>query len=359
MTQTTDFTLLSGVIGTLQGNGMPDRAALVRVIDACSACGSEGEALRAELFAAAREAALSSFGRRIYVRGLIEFTNFCRNDCLYCGIRRSNARAARYRLTPEEILACCARGHELGFRTFVLQGGEDPHFTDDRIVELVHAVKTGWPDSALTLSIGERSAESYCRFREAGADRYLLRHESANPAHYARLHPAAQTFAARRRCLRELKAAGFQTGAGMMVGTPWQTTDDLAEDLRFLRGLQPEMAGIGPFIPHHDTPFRNVPAGSVEKTLVMLALTRLMLPRALLPATTALGTAAGDGRERGILAGANVLMPNLSPPGHRKKYLLYDNKISDGDEAAENLRSLGERIAGIGYEIVTDRGDWK
>lgn len=182
MPQTTDFTLLSGVIGTLQRNGMPDRAALVRVIDACSACGSEGEALRAELFAAAREAALSSFGRRIYVRGLIEFTNFCRNDCLYCGIRRSNARAARYRLTPEEILACCARGHELGFRTFVLQGGEDPHFTDDRIVELVHAVKIGWPDSALTLSIGERSAESYRRFREAGADRYLLRHESANPA---------------------------------------------------------------------------------------------------------------------------------------------------------------------------------
>ena len=358
MTLTTNSTLLSGILDTLRRNDMPEHTALVRVIDACSEPGTEGEALRARLFSAAREAARSSFGRRIYVRGLIEFTNFCRNDCLYCGIRRSNSHAARYRLTPEEILSCCARGHELGFRTFVLQGGEDPYFTDDRIVELVRAVKRSYPDSAITLSIGERSAESYRRFREAGADRYLLRHESANPAHYARLHPAAQTFAARRRCLHELKAAGFQTGAGMMVGTPWQTTDDLAEDLRFLYELQPEMAGIGPFIPHHDTPFRDIPAGSVEKTLVMLALTRLMLPRVLLPATTALGTAAGDGRERGILAGANVLMPNLSPPGNRKKYMLYDNKISDGHEAAENLRSLKERIAGIGYEIVTDRGDW-
>lgn len=359
MTQTPDFTLLSDLINTLRHGEMPERGDLVRVIDACSAPGTEGEALRSALFAAAREIALARFGSSIYVRGLIEFTNFCRNDCLYCGIRRSNLHAARYRLTQEEILACCARGHELGFRTFVLQGGEDPYFTDDRVVELARAVKSAWPDCALTLSIGEKSAETYRRFREAGAARYLLRHESANPAHYARLHPAAQTFAARRSCLCELKAAGFQTGAGMMVGTPWQTTDDLAEDLLFLRELQPEMAGIGPFIPHHDTPFRDIPAGSVEQTLVMLALTRLMLPRVLLPATTALGTAAGDGRERGILAGANVLMPNLSPPGNRKNYMLYDNKISDGDEAAENLRALKERIANIGYEIVTDRGDWK
>ena len=359
MPNTSDSALLSDILSLFRNGLMPDRTGLARIIDAASAPGEAGATLRAALFDAARERAQSVFGKRIYIRGLIEFTSFCRNDCLYCGLRRSNRHAARYRLATEDILACCARGHDLGFRTFVLQGGEDAFFTDDRIVELICAIKSRWPDSALTLSIGERSAESYRRFREAGADRYLLRHESANPAHYARLHPPAQTFAERRRCLYALKEADFQTGAGMMVGTPWQTTGDLVEDLCFLHELQPEMVGIGPFIPHHDTPFAQAPAGSVEQTLVMLALTRLMLPRTLLPATTALGTAADDGRERGILTGANVIMPNLSPPDSRKKYMLYDNKRSDGDEAAENLRSIEKRIAATGYEIAIDRGDWK
>ncbi len=319
----------------------------------------DGAARRKRLFERARETARARFGGRIYVRGLIEFTNICRRDCLYCGIRRSNTRAARYRLSPDVILDCCERGYGLGFRTFVLQGGEDPWFTDDVLVNLISAVKAAWPDCALTLSIGERSGAGYRRFRAAGADRFLLRHETADPAHYARLHPADQTWAERRRCLLDLKAAGYQVGAGFMVGLPWQTPEHLAADLVFLRELQPEMVGIGPFVPHHDTPLADFPAGSVDVTLVMLALTRLLLPRALLPATTALGTVADDGRERGVLAGANVLMPNLSPPADRKKYMLYDNKISDGDEAAENVASLARRMEAIGYEVVVDRGDFR
>lgn len=314
---------------------------------------------RERLFGRARESARARFGGRIYVRGLIEFSNICRRDCLYCGIRRSNTRTTRYRLSPDDILACCQRGYELGFRTFVLQGGEDPWFTDEVVADLASAVKASWPDCALTLSIGERSGASYRRFRAAGADRFLLRHETADPDHYARLHPADQTWAGRRRCLENLKAAGFQVGAGFMVGLPWQTPAHLAADLAFLRELRPEMVGIGPFVPHHETPLADFPAGSVDATLVMLALTRLLLPRALLPATTALGTVAGDGRERGVLAGANVLMPNLSPPADRKKYTLYDNKISDGDEAAENVAALARRMEAIGYEVVVDRGDFR
>lgn len=341
----------------LEAGRMPDKAALAGLVD--SLAGEDGAARRGELFERSRRVARACFGRRIYIRGLIEFTNFCRQDCLYCGIRRSNARARRYRLTPEQIMECCAAGHELGFRTFVLQGGEDPWFTDDRAADLVAAIKAAWPDCAVTLSIGEKSAATYRRFRQAGADRYLLRHETANPELYARLHPARQTFAARQQCLRDLKSAGFQVGAGFMVDSPGQTSAHLADDLLFLAALQPEMVGIGPFVPHRDTPFGDCPAGNVDKTLVMVALTRLILPRSLLPATTALGTVAGDGRERGILAGANVLMPNLSPPEDRGKYMLYDNKVSDGDEAAENREALDRRIRAIGYEVVVDRGDFQ
>lgn len=299
------------------------------------------------------------YGRRVFIRGLIEYSNYCRNDCLYCGIRRSNRNAERYRLSREQILDCCRAGYALGFRTFVLQGGEDPYFTDERAVPIVSAIRGEFPDCAITLSMGERGRESFQRLFDAGANRYLLRHETADCAHYARLHPPELTLANRVQCLRDLKDIGYQTGTGMMVGSPFQTTDCLVRDLRFIQQLQPQMVGIGPFIPHHDTPFAQCPAGTARQTLTLLSMLRLLLPCALLPATTALGTIDGDGREKGMNAGCNVVMPNLSPRDCRRKYLLYDNKIATGDEAAESLNSLKKRMERAGYEIVTDRGDYR
>ena len=299
------------------------------------------------------------YGRKVYIRGLIEYSNYCRNDCLYCGIRRSNRNAERYRLSREQILDCCRAGYALGFRTFVLQGGEDPYFTDERAVPIVSAIRGEFPDCAITLSMGERGRESFQRLFDAGANRYLLRHETADCAHYARLHPPELTLANRMQCLRDLKNIGYQTGTGMMVGSPFQTTDCLVRDLRFIQQLQPQMVGIGPFIPHHDTPFAQCPAGTARQTLTLLSILRLLLPCALLPATTALGTIDGDGREKGMNAGCNVVMPNLSPRDCRRKYLLYDNKIATGDEAAESLNSLKKRMERAGYEIVTDRGDYR
>lgn len=299
------------------------------------------------------------YGKRVFVRGLIEFTNHCRNDCYYCGIRRGNAKAVRYRLTKKEILDCCRAGWDLGFRTFVLQGGEDGWWSGERLTDLIGAIKNQYPDCAVTLSVGEWEREDYRAFREAGADRYLLRHETADLAHYRKLHPENLSLKHRMDCLFWLKELGFQTGAGMMVGSPGQTVESLIDDLEFLRKLQPEMVGIGPFLPQKDTPFGGEPAGSVELTLYLLSLIRLLLPEALLPATTALGTAAGDGRERGILAGANVVMPNLSPENVREKYRLYDNKICAGREAAEHLDQLKASMSSIGYAVDTDRGDHK
>ena len=299
------------------------------------------------------------YGDAIYVRGLIEFTNYCKNDCYYCGIRRSNRNAQRYRLTEEDILACCREGYELGFRTFVLQGGEDGYYTDEKLVSLIRDIKETYPDCALTLSIGEKSEESYRAYREAGADRYLLRHETACEEHYRKLHPAAMSGENRRNCLRILKKLGYQTGAGFMVGSPFQTVDDLVEDFLFLKDLDPEMVGIGPFIAHQDTPFCDKESGTLEDTLFYLALLRLMLPNVLLPATTALGTIHSRGRELGVRSGANVVMPNLSPVSVRKKYMLYDGKICTGDEAAECRYCLNRRMEAIGCRIVTDRGDYK
>lgn len=310
------------------------------------------------LFALAQQAAQKSFGRQIFVRGLIEFTNYCKNDCYYCGIRRSNKNAARYRLTQEEILECCYAGYGLGFRTFVLQGGEDYFYSDNDIAAIVRAIKAQHPDCAVTLSIGERSRETYALWKKAGADRYLLRHETADCAHYAKLHPAELSAKNRQNCLYTLKELGYQAGAGFMVGSPYQTAENLADDLMFLQKLRPQMIGIGPFIPHHDTPFKDEPAGSVELTLVLLAVLRLLFPHVLLPATTALGTLAPGGRLLGIKAGANVIMPNLSPQNVRGKYLLYDNKLHTGAEAAEALNELQREVASIGYRIVSARGDY-
>ena len=307
----------------------------------------------------AREVADGIYENKVYIRGLIEFTNYCKNDCLYCGIRRSNAKANRYRLTKEEILDCCKVGYELGFRTFVLQGGEDPYFTDDRICEIVSAIRTTYSDCAITLSIGEKEKESYECYYKAGANRYLLRHETADEAHYQYLHPKELSLAHRKQCLWDLKEIGYQVGCGFMVGSPHQTKDTLYEDLMFIKELQPHMVGIGPFIPQQDTPFAEETAGTMEETLRLLSIIRLIHPHVLLPATTALGTIHPLGREKGIQAGANVVMPNLSPVEVRDKYKLYDNKICTGDEAAECRFCMQRRMESIGYEVVTDRGDFK
>lgn len=299
------------------------------------------------------------YGNEIFIRGLLEISNICKNDCIYCGIRRSNRNCERYRLTEEEILACADEGYRLGLRTIVMQGGEDAHFTDEVLCGIVRKIKERHPDCAVTLSMGERSRESYAKLREAGADRYLLRHETADPEHYAKLHPAEMSYENRMRCLRDLKDLGYQTGCGFMVGSPYQTAGNLAKDIAFVESFKPEMCGIGPFIPHHETPFAKEPAGSVELTCFLLSVIRLVHPRVLLPATTALGTMHPQGRELGILAGANVLMPNLSPVGVRKKYELYDNKICTGEESAQCLRCLSTRVEAIGYKIVTGRGDYR
>ena len=299
------------------------------------------------------------YGRGVYIRGLIEISNICKNNCYYCGIRRDNRHVQRYRLTTEQILNCCRQGYQLGFRTFVLQGGEDPYFTDQRMEEIIRQIKGEFPDCALTLSIGEKSRDSYQRLFDAGANRYLLRHETANDAHYAQLHPPELSLANRKRCLWDLKAIGYQVGCGFMVGSPGQTPETLAEDLLFIHELAPQMIGIGPFLHHQQTPFAQQPDGSMELTLFLIGLLRLMIPNALIPSTTALATIHPRGRELGILAGANVVMPNLSPTDVRAQYTLYDNKACTGEEAAESWAQLQKQMHSIGYCLAVDRGDFK
>lgn len=306
----------------------------------------------------ANKTALREYGNNIYIRGLIEFTNYCSKSCKYCGINSCNKNASRFRLNLDEILSCVNMGHELGYRTFVLQGGEDQYFTDDKLVEIVKNIKILYKDSAVTLSVGERSLESYKKLKEAGADRYLLRHETASKELYEKLHPNS-SFENRRKCLLNLKELGYQIGAGFMVGIPGQKNEDLALDLLFIKELMPHMCGIGPFIPHKDTIFKNEKRGVLEKTIRMLALTRLLIPKVLLPATTALASIDDKGREKGILAGANVIMPNLSPIDVRGKYSLYDGKISSGCEAGEYKEEIERKINDIGYKIEITRGDSK
>lgn len=297
------------------------------------------------------------YGRRVFMRGLIEISNHCKNNCLYCGIRR-DVHCTRYRLSKEQILDCCRQGHELGFRTFVMQGGEDGWFTDDVVCDIVRTVKRDFPDCAVTLSLGERGRESFARLREAGADRYLLRHETADEAHYSYLHPAEMSFVHRMQCLRDLRDLGYQVGCGFMVGSPHQTLDTLQKDLAFISDFRPEMVGIGPFIPAAGTPFEHELAGSVELTIRLLAIIRILHPHVLLPATSALGTMHPQGRERAIAAGANVVMPNLSPQDTRALYSIYNNKLATGSEAAESAADIRLRMAAIGMEVPTDRGDF-
>ena len=318
---------------------------------------SESSALR--LAALADEKRREVYGTDVYIRGLIEISNYCKNDCLYCGIRRSNKECDRYRLTSEEILLCCKEGYRLGFRTFVMQGGEDPYYTDDLLCDLISQVKSLYPDCAVTLSLGERSRESYQRLFDAGADRYLLRHETADKEHYGKLHPETMSWDNRMKCLHELREIGYQVGCGFMVESPYQSETELARDLKFIEEFRPDMCGIGPFISHKDTPFRDEPSGGCDLTCYLLSIIRLIYPNILLPATTALGTIDPMGREKGLKAGANVVMPNLSPVGVRKKYELYDNKICTGEEASECIECLRRRIDKAGYKMVTDRGDIK
>lgn len=314
-------------------------------------------AVREYLFSKARAFREKYYGKDVFVRGLIEISNYCKNDCLYCGIRKSNLNVARYRLSKEQIGQCCDVGYELGFRTFVLQGGEDLTYSDAEVCEIVSNIKETHPDCAVTLSIGERSREAYQAFFDAGADRYLLRHEAANAELYARLHPQRMSLENRKQCLWNLKEIGYQVGTGFMVGAPFQTYEHIAEDLAFIADLQPQMVGIGPFIPHHETPFANQPGGTTELTVFLLAVLRLMLPKVLLPATTALGTVSAASRNDAVLAGANVFMPNLSPLDVREKYMIYDNKAATGEEAAESLQQLKKRMSEIGYQVVVSRGD--
>lgn len=342
---------LRGLIGTLAERHSLSLEDYAYLID--HRCGEAAELL-ADLAVKVRQ---EIYGNAVFTRGLIEISNICKNDCLYCGIRRSNPNCDRYRLTKEQIWACADEGYGLGFRTFVLQGGEDAYFTDELLCEIVGGIKQAHPDCAVTLSMGERGYESYRRLRRAGADRYLLRHETADRAHYEKLHPAEMSFDRRMQCLRELRELGYQVGCGFMVGSPYQTSGTLARDLKLVETFRPDMCGIGPFIPHKDTPFRAEPAGSVELTCYLLSIIRLIHPPVLLPSTTALGTIDPLGREKGVRAGANVVMPNLSPVSVRKKYELYDNKICTGEESAQCKDCLNQRMRSVGYEIVTDRGD--
>ncbi len=320
---------------------------------------TDDTALVDRLRSAAREVAVARFGRRVFVRGLVEISNVCRNDCFYCGIRRSNTRVERYTLSADQVLAACARGYELGFRTFVLQGGEWGAERDKWIADTVARIRNRYPDCAITLSLGEHSREAYAAFRQAGADRYLLRHETRNPDHYRSLHPDSLSLDHRLQCLCWLKELGYQVGTGMMVGSPGQTVDHLVEDLLFLRDFRPHMVGIGPFVPHHDTPLAGSPAGSVDLTTRIYAIVRLMLPDALIPSTTALATISPNGRLQGLLAGANVVMPNLSPTDRRDQYALYDGKANSGAEAAEGIAALKAELDTIGYTIDWSRGDYQ
>lgn len=312
------------------------------------------------LFRRADQVRRQYYGRDVYIRGLIEFTNYCKNNCYYCGIRNGNRQAQRYRLEPDEILACCREGYALGFRTFVLQGGEDPFISDDWVCGVVSAIRSRYPDCAVTLSIGEKERASYEAYYEAGATRYLLRHETADSIHYGKLHPASMSLENRKRCLYELKDIGYQVGSGFMVGSPYQTVDNIIQDLQFLQELMPDMIGIGPYISHAQTPFCDCSNGTLSQTIRLIAVLRLMFPYALIPATTALGTIHPQGRELGLKAGANVVMPNLSPVGVREKYTLYDNKLCTGEEAAQCRGCLEQRVSEAGYRIVTARGDvWR
>lgn len=319
---------------------------------------ANNDAVFAHLRDKAAKTAITKFGYGIFIRGLIEISSYCSNDCLYCGLRRSNIEAERYRLSDEDIMECCATGYDIGFRTFVLQGGEDRALTDDRLIPIVSNIHGKWPEAAITLSLGERTDDSFRKLFHAGASRYLLRHEAADESLYNSLHPVQMSWSNRISCINRLIGIGYQTGMGMIVGLPGQSVDSLIKDLSLMERIQPHMIGIGPFIPHRRTPLCNNRPGDIRLTLIMIAISRLMFPDALIPATTALATVSSTGRKEGILSGANVVMPNLSPVSTRHKYAIYDNKVSSAAEAAENINLLEQELNRIGYRINYSRGDY-
>ena len=341
------------LVDKLQEKNVLTKKEFVELLD------SRNASLSDYLFGKATSVRNRYYGNDVFIRGLIEISNICKNNCFYCGIRCANGNIQRYRLSKEEILDSCDMGYKLGFRTFVMQGGEDLYYNDERMVDIIGTIRSLYPDCAITLSLGEKSYESYLAYFQAGADRYLLRHETANADHYKKLHPTVMSLDNRKRCLWDLKRIGYQTGTGFMVGSPFQTNETIAEDLLFINELKPEMVGIGPFIPHRDTIFANEEKGSVELTLFLLAIIRLMLPRVLLPVTTALSTLDPAGREKAVGIGANVIMPNLSPPEQREKYMIYDNKMFTGVEASESIALLEKQLNSIGYRISVSRGDFK
>ena len=342
---------LHGLVASLSGSEKVPET-VWRSLLSVDGCG------RDELAVMARRVTEENFGKGVYVRALIEISSYCKNNCLYCGLRSSNRATVRYRLTKEQVLECCREGASLGFNTFVLQGGEDPLQDDAWLADVVSSIKDEFPSKAVTLSVGERSENGYAMLRSAGADRYLLRHETACEKHYSLLHPAVMSAGRRKHCLQVLKELGFQIGGGMMVGSPGQGIDELVADLMFLDALKPAMIGIGPFIPANGTPFAGEPSGSVDMVLLLISLLRLRFPKALIPATTALATLCADGTERGVLAGANVVMPNLTPRMYAGKYTIYNDKKCCDSESARQLDVLEKRLKAIDRSIDYSRGDY-
>lgn len=302
-----------------------------------------------DLISSASRIVHEHFNGKVYFRALIEISSYCHNGCYYCGLRVGNPLARRYRMSTDQVLRCCEYAASKGYRTFVLQGGEDPIQNDDWMTELVRRVHAEFPECAITLSVGERSDEAYLRFRDAGVDRYLLRHETASPEHYGRLHPASMSLENRKHCLHTLKRLGYQTGAGMMVGSPHQTLQDLVRDLLFLQELGPHMIGVGPFIPAAGTPFENEKSGSISLTLRVLSILRLMFPYANIPSTTALASLQPDGDLLGLAAGANVIMTDFTPPELRAQYAIYDHKSPSDHDL--------HRYEDAGWVISMERGD--
>ena len=306
------------------------------------------------LFAAADDVRRRYVGDGIHLRALIEFSNICRNNCCYCGLRRDNRNIKRYRIDADTIFNLAEyAARNMGLKTIVLQSGEDMFFDRDKLCDIIRRIKT--LDVALTLSIGEKTAAEYKAYKAAGADRFLLRIETTDRDLYHQLDPG-MSWQNRRRCLADIAAAGLEVGSGVMVGLPGQTIESLADDILFFREINADMIGIGPFIPHPDTPLKDAAGGTLEMSLKVMALTRLLLPDINIPATTAMETLAPDGQTKALQAGANVIMPNVTLTQYRRHYELYPGKSTTNYTPDESLKVLRDKITGINRFVATDKG---
>lgn len=306
-----------------------------------------------ELFAAADRVRSKYVGDDVHLRGLIEFSNICKQNCLYCGLRRENRKINRYRLTPEQIIDFAGKAKTYGYRTVVLQSGEDENFDVATMQRIIREIKA--MDMALTLSVGEKTKEEYAAYREAGADRYLLRIETTDKQLYEKLDPG-MSFDNRKRCLRDLKELGFEVGTGCMVGLPGQTLESLADDILFFKEIDADMIGIGPFIPNADTPLSEEKGGTFTLSLKVMAITRLLLPDINIPATTAMESLDHNGRVIALGSGANVVMPNVTEGDYRKWYALYPGKICINDTPAHCRSCITGKIGGIGRKVSSECG---